>query len=141
MNEISGFQGNYRFLSNFWPCKVVFEGMEYPSAENAYQAAKTLDEAQRKQIAQLTAGKAKRAGKKLFPREDWDNIKLVTMELILLDKFSRQPLKQQLIHTGEAHLEETNTWGDTFWGVCDGKGANHLGMILMKVRANLQGKK
>lgn len=32
---------------------------------------------------------------------------------------------------------EGNTWGDKFWGVCDGEGENHLGKLLMEVRAEL----
>ena len=134
MKDIKGFSGAYRFLSNFYPAKVVFEGIEYPTSEHAFQAAKTLDVAQRRAIATLTASEAKRVGRKLYLREDWEQIKLVTMELILLDKFSRQPLKRQLIATGDAFLEETNTWGDIIWGVCRGVGSNHLGKLLMKVR-------
>src|SRR3954468_6821071 len=48
---IDSFQGEYRFLSNFWPAGVEFEGITYPTAEHAYQAAKTLDVALRKRIA------------------------------------------------------------------------------------------
>lgn len=39
-----------------------------------------------------------------------------------------------LLKTGDEELVEGNTWGDTFWGVCKGKGRNELGKILMKVR-------
>jgi len=63
---ISEFQGEFRFLSNFWPCKIYFEGMWYDSVEHAYQAAKTLDMDERLRISFLeTPGKAKRAGKEL----------------------------------------------------------------------------
>lgn len=31
---------------------------------------------------------------------------------------------------------EVNNWGDTYWGVCNGIGDNHLGKILMKIRDN-----
>src|SRR5262245_22740028 len=63
-NPITEFQGEHRWLSNFWPCGVEFEGVMYPSAEHAYQAAKTLDEGARRRIAGLaTAAEAKAAGR------------------------------------------------------------------------------
>jgi hypothetical protein len=37
---IHGFFGDYRWLSNFHSCPVYFDGLLYPSSENAYQAAK-----------------------------------------------------------------------------------------------------
>ena len=43
--------------------------------------------------------------------------------------------------TGDAELVEGNTWNDTYWGVCNGVGHNHLGKILMQVRQELQVKK
>ena len=39
---------------------------------------------------------------------------------------------------GEEYLEEGNTWHDTYWGVCNGKGKNKLGKILMQVREELK---
>ena len=42
-----------------------------------------------------------------------------------------------LLATGKATLVEGNSWGDTFWGVCRGKGKNMLGKILMRVRKRL----
>src|SRR6185369_8674281 len=45
--KILEFQGDNRFLSNFFPAEVIYEGITYPTAEHAYQAAKTLDPEQR----------------------------------------------------------------------------------------------
>lgn len=58
------------------------------------------------------------------------------MSVILFDKFYRNPnLRQQLIKTDNKFLEETNHWGDQFWGVDIKKGGqNNLGKILMKIR-------
>ncbi len=54
-------------------------------------------------------------------------------------KFTRHfDLREKLLATGDRKLVEGNTWGDTFWGVCRGNGKNHLGKILMKIRAELQ---
>ena len=43
MEEINRFVGPHRFLSNFWPVWIRFEGEVYPTLEHAYQAAKTID--------------------------------------------------------------------------------------------------
>jgi predicted NAD-dependent protein-ADP-ribosyltransferase YbiA (DUF1768 family) len=39
-----------------------------------------------------------------------------------------------LIDTGNEELCEFNTWGDTFYGVCNGVGKNILGKLLMEIR-------
>jgi ribA/ribD-fused uncharacterized protein len=138
-NKIPEFQGEYRFLSNFWPAEVLYEGITYPTAEHAYQAAKTLDVQERKRIAALpTPAEAKQAGRALKLRDDWEHAKFVVMEDVVRDKFTRHAeLREKLLATGEATLEEGNTWGDTIWGVYQGKGENRLGKILMKIRSEL----
>ncbi len=138
--RIASFSGEYRYLSNFWPAEVTFEGHRYPSVEHAYQAAKTLDAEARARIAALpTPSEAKRAGRALTYRADWDRVKLDVMERCVRDKFiNHAVLGAKLLATGEAELVEGNDWGDEFWGVCEGRGANHLGKILMKVRAELR---
>jgi len=138
--KIDAFQGEYRFLSNFWPAEVEFEGRKYPSVEHAYQAAKSLDPADRERIAALkTPAEAKAAGRALKVRPDWDTAKFDVMERCVLYKFSNHPeLKQKLLDTGDAELIEGNTWGDRIWGVYQGEGENRLGKILMKVREQLK---
>src|SRR5437870_4608924 len=70
---IPEFQGQYRFLSNFYPAEVHFEGLTYPTVEHAYQSAKTLDMNERRRIAALpTPAQAKAAGHSLTPRPDWE---------------------------------------------------------------------
>ena len=85
-----------------------------------------------------TPGQAKRAGSKVQLRPEWDKIRLGIMRELLQLKFSTPELRKALVWTDPAHLEETNTWGDTFWGVCDGEGENHLGRILMELRDDLK---
>jgi predicted NAD-dependent protein-ADP-ribosyltransferase YbiA (DUF1768 family) len=53
---------------------------------------------------------------------------------ILLQKFNTKDMLNKLEETGEKELIEGNTWNDTLWGVCDGKGRNILGIILMEIR-------
>jgi len=132
---IAKFTGSYRFLSNFWPCKVTYCGVRYDSVEHAYQAAKTLDPAEREMVrSQPTAGKAKKAGRRVTIHPGWDGMKVDVMRNLTQQKFSNHPLKQMLLATDGEDLVEGNTWGDTFWGVCDGVGENWLGKILMEVR-------
>jgi len=141
MNKIDKFSGNYRFLSNFYPAIIIHHGITYPTSEHLYQAAKTTDFELRKKIAALpTPGNAKRAGRNLKIRANWDDIKVVIMKQIVLMKFKQNPkLISMLTATGNAYLEEGNTWGDKFWGVCGGVGENHLGEILMDVRSYFKG--
>lgn len=136
MNKIDKFDGTqYRFLSNFYMHPVEYEGILYPSSEHAYQAAKTLDPTLRQVIANMkTPGETKKAGRRLQLRDNWDSIKNGIMLDIVRIKFQDPKLQLKLLATGNAELIEGNTWGDCWFGVCNGVGENHLGKILMKVR-------
>lgn len=141
MNKpITEFQGEYRFLSNFWPCEVKFDGVTYPSVEHAYQAAKTLQLNERAEI--LVAEKpstAKRLGHKVTKRDNWENIRVGIMKGLLEQKFRPgTTLAHQLLETKNKELIEGNVWHDTFWGVCNGKGENWLGKLLMEIRNSLR---
>jgi ribA/ribD-fused uncharacterized protein len=152
--QIGEFAGQYRFLSNFWICDTQYGGVIYPSAEHAYQAAKTLDFKQREAIrVAMSPGVAKRMGKHVTIRGDWNHIRVNTMRGIVRDKFTRNVnLGAQLLLTGDTVLVEGNKWHDNFWGICgcsqcqeqfwidhnskvDG---NWLGRILMEIRTELR---
>ncbi len=138
MSVIDSFQDEYRFLSNFFLSEVNYKGVIWPSSEHLYQALKTLDLIKREEIRQATPGKAKRLGKKVEMRSDWDEVKDQIMSDVVWLKFSQNPeLAQKLIETGDAELIEGNWWGDTYWGVCKGKGQNKLGEILQGIRSRL----
>jgi len=135
---IDSFEAQYEFLSNFYMGHVEFEGILYPSVEHAFQAAKSLDEHERLVILeQSTPGMAKRVGRKVVLRNDWEDVKVKIMEKIVRVKFSKSPEKEMLMETGNEKLVEGNWWNDTFWGVCNGIGQNQLGKILMKVRSEI----
>jgi ribA/ribD-fused uncharacterized protein len=144
--EILGFFGPFRFLSNFWLCPVVYEGITYRSSEEAYQAAKTLDPEMRRKILDIPelderkmGHRARQFGKQVTLRDDWEDVKFSVMLEILRDKFTRNgDHKESLLVTGDAYLEETNSWGDVYWGVCKGTGENNLGKILMQIRDELR---
>ncbi len=94
---INSFTDEYRFLSNFLKCDVAYDDLEYSSVEHAYQAAKTIDSLERYFIKScLTAGQAKRAGKKVTMRSDWEEIKLSVMEDLLRQKFAISGFKNSL---------------------------------------------
>jgi ribA/ribD-fused uncharacterized protein len=135
-NEILGFFGPYRFLSNFHKCPVYFEGVLYPSTENAFMAAKTLDIEQRKQFVHIEPNEAKALGRKINLRSDWEAVKFDVMMTVCFDKFYRNiNIREKLLQTGTAYLEETNHWGDQIWGANEhGEGNNSLGEILMNLR-------
>jgi ribA/ribD-fused uncharacterized protein len=136
MDDIISFKDEHRFLSNFWTCEIWFEGIKYPSTEHAYQAAKTLDQLKRIEISGLkTPGRAKRAGKRVVMRDDWDEVKIDVMQALTTRKYLNHPkLAEKLRATGRCKIIEGNTWGDTFWGVCEGKGRNELGKAIMRTR-------
>ena len=139
---IGSFSGQYRFLSNFWPCSIKWEGSEWKSSEHIYQAMKTLDQSQRTYIRNLgTPGEAKRVGAEIILRPDWNKVKFATMSNIVTVKFCQNPeLMEKLKETGDAELVEGNTWGDTYWGQCPiGNGKNQLGKILMEIRDGVFG--
>jgi len=133
---INNFRGENFFLSNFYLVNIDCNGLRYPSAEHAFQASKASS-GDIKSIftsSSLTASEAKKLGRRIVLSPNWDKIKLQVMKEILEIKFSIPELETKLINTGSHILQEGNTWGDTFWGVYKGKGKNHLGKILMKIR-------
>jgi len=140
--KIDRFAGDYRWLSNFYQSKVKYNGKTYATVEHAYQAAKTTDLKVRKAIRETgNPAKAKQMGRKAKLRSGWEQMKIGIMEDLVRQKFTNDSrLKGLLIATGDAELVEGNHWGDTFWGVTEKGGQNHLGKILMRVRAELQKK-
>lgn len=143
MSVIWQFKGNNRFLSNFYPAKVKFEGKTYPTAENAYQASKTLVPELRTQFQSVSPAVAKYLGGQVLLRPFFDQIKLDIMESVIIIKFQDEKLAKMLADTFPQKLVEGNTWGDRFWGMTydpsekKWKGNNHLGRILMAVRRTL----
>lgn len=136
------FRNELSFLSNFYPVKIRVGNMEFPTLEHAFQAAKTKDMSLRLKIACLkTPADAKRHGRSLVIRSDWDEIKVKSMEWLLRRKFEKGgELASRLTATGNSPLVEWNYWGDKFWGkdMKSGEGLNVLGELLMKIRKELR---
>ena len=137
VKTIDKFRGEYGFLSNMHSCKnLIIRGNKWKTSEHAYQACKTSDYNKQLEIQNAeTPVIAKHLDKTVVLRNGWnDELKIKFMEEILMAKFSDPYLKTLLLNTEDAELIEGNTWGDTFWGVCNEKGQNMLGKLLMKVR-------
>ena len=142
--QIKGFFGPYRWLSNFEPCIIEHEDLVYPSTENAYQAAKIVPE-QRHVFLGMKASQSKRMWqnyKRLYTDEQWTEVKNDVMYKVLSEKFSSKnpDLRSKLLETGEKYLEETNHWKDVWFGVYykTGEGQNYLGKLLMQVRSEIK---
>ena len=134
MSDILEFQGEFRWLSNFWPAPVSFENAVFPSVEHAYQAAKFTALIDRATILSMTAGQAKRFARTAKLPTWWEHKKTHIMFQLCWQKFQHKELQNKLIKTAPFLLVEGNTWNDTFWGVCKGKGSNVLGSLLMSIR-------
>lgn len=142
MNIIKEFQGEYRFLSNFFPSEIVIGGILFPTNEHFYQAMKTNDYKQMLVIAKAkTPGEAKKLGRIVKIRDNWEDIKEEIMWVGLWEKFNNPVLREKLIKTGNCLLIEGNYWHDNFWGRCNCESCktktrrlNKLGIALMKIR-------
>ena len=132
---IDSFRGDFGFLSNFYESSIWVDGEQYRSVEHAYQASKAGSEETKKLIRDAkTPGIAKRLGYSCQLPPDWDSKKIAIMRDLIRKKFENPLLRSLLVATEDAVLIEGNTWNDTYWGVCRGKGQNWLGKILMGVR-------
>ena len=136
---IDSFRGEYRFLSNFYPSPIIIGNVTVLTVEHGYQGMKTKNMELRHEIFMAkTPGEAKKLGQLVELRDDWEDIKIPVMRYMLNKKFEIPHLKESLLATGNAELIEGNTWGDVFWGVCNGKGKIMLGRLLMAIREELR---
>ena len=137
---INRFIDEYEFLSNFYPSPIYDDaGKEYPTVEHYFQAMKTFVPQERELIRSAESpGKAKRIGRLVQLREDWEDRKLDIMEKALIQKFQILRLREKLLATGNEKLVEGNFWNDTYWGICKGEGENHLGKLLMNIREKIR---
>ena len=153
LNGLNGFNDKFSFLSNFYSHKNINIKLPYNTqngkfyssnnVETLFQAAKCLKINDIEKILKAaTPGQAKRLGKKIELRPDWEIIKTKVMKELIENKFKLNPvLKKQLINIpNNKYIVEMNVWNDKEWGVCYKTlvGNNKLGKILMEVKAELE---
>ncbi len=144
--EIAEFKGQYFFLSNFFPQHFYFprggDIWTAPTVEHAFQALKSADYTGfRSVMGAHTARDAKKLGRSVDLRPDWETVKYDIMKMLVELKFAQLPVMQKLVFTDKATLIEGNTWHDNIWGnctcgrpECEKPGNNWLGQILMSIR-------
>lgn len=140
---INRFIGEWEEFSNFYPATIFYEGLKFPSVEHAYVASKSLDMSFRRDIALMKAedsGLAKKWGRNVKLRPNWNTRKVDFMRNFLRQKFGIHYFQEKLLSTKERELIEGNFWHDNFWGNCgcgkckEIKGTNMLGKLLMEIR-------
>lgn len=136
---IDRFTGDFRFLSNFAEAPITWDGETWRTTEHAFQAAKAESFLDRAAIrAAGSPGAAKKLGKTVKLRPDWEQVKVgIMLDLLRLKFAPGTEMATKLLATGARPLVEGNDWGDRFWGVCEGRGENKLGQLLMQVRHEL----
>jgi len=139
---IREFKKEYRWLSNFAPCEIPFNGMLFASVEHAYMSAKSNELEWKNFCADSnnSPGTVKKKSKEIVLREDWESVKVEVMRQLLKMKFSQEPYRKLLLDTGDLYIQEGNWWGDTFWGVDlkTNTGENNLGLLIMAIRDELK---
>lgn len=139
---IRRFKGRYKWLSNFYPCEILFQDKVFPSVEHAYMSAKNPDPEWQAFCTDFSvpARKIKEMSRSLELVENWYDIRISVMRECLREKFSQEPFRSLLLETGEEFIQEGTYWGDTFWGVDipTNVGENHLGRLIMEIREALR---
>lgn len=149
MKEISFYRANekpYGVFSNLSRRPIIFEGVEYPTSEHAYQAGKARKDSVREWLmAAPSPALLAMAAHGLYVWDvhpDWSKTKFDRMKRVLQAKFTQhEDLKQLLLSTGDARLVELATVNNAvnrLWGEVNGVGKNMLGQLLMEVRGELR---
>lgn len=146
MANINRFNGGFKGpFSNFYNAKCEYQGLAFKNSEAAFQAAKTLDGEERKKFLTLNPSEAKKLGRKIHLRADWEEVKYQVMLEVLKSKFQDPELRKLLLETGDDILiENTTGWHDNEWGDCECDkcksvlGKNLLGKALMEIRTAIQ---
>ena len=148
------FYGKNSPYSNFHYVEFEYKGYKVTSSEQAFMLEKALmfDKSMVKPILATTDPRAiKRLGRKVrnFDEKKWNKVRYDIMVDILLAKFSNEPLKSQLLSTGDELMVEASP-NDKIWGaglaIGDPRlnypnyypGQNLLGKALMEARTWLR---
>ena len=136
----------YGCFSNLYRCRVVLDGVEYPTSEHAYQAAKARKPEVRNWLMSAPSPSLlAMAAHGLYSWDiapGWSKNRRDRMRRVVLAKFTQNDdLAEILLSTGDEEIVETPTTDSEVnrrWGKVNGVGQNWLGLILMETRARLQ---
>jgi N-glycosidase YbiA len=134
-------------LSNFvggplaLPHPFTGEPTAYATVEHYFQACKATDAVAHDRVRTApTPKEAKRRGRAVALRHDWEDVKRDVMLTALRAKFQDPALRELLLATGTRTIGEDSPY-DHEWGIRDRRGGyggqNLLGQALMRVRAEL----
>lgn len=135
----------YGCFSNFSPHSIQIQGSYWPTVEHYYQAQKFVGSVDAAIIPIIHAAATPEEAAALGRchtrqlRPDWDVVKTQIMRKAVLRKFLSHPdIQEILLSTANETLVE-NSPNDYFWGCgAEKTGENHLGKILMSVRAEIR---
>jgi ribA/ribD-fused uncharacterized protein len=141
-DAIREFKGEFDFLRNFYFIPQCMNGIMYKTNEHFYQSMKSTKSEIQEHIRNMHhPGDAKKAGRQVALRKNWNQLKTVIMLDGLRSKFyGNSGLLNKLLATGNRELIEGNNWHDNFWGDCSCTkcitipGRNVLGKLLMLIR-------
>jgi ribA/ribD-fused uncharacterized protein len=144
-DDIRIFSGEFDYMSNFYFSKTVIGKFIYDTVEHYFQSRKAVTDREEREIRETsTPGKAKRMGRKIKIRADWEKIKYDVMFIGVKFKFEQHPdIAKKLKVTGDRLIVEGNNWHDNIWGDCHCPkcehiiGKNLMGKILMEIRKEL----
>lgn len=115
MTIINSFSEKFQFLSNFYYTNQIIDGIVYTTNENYFQAMKTTNKVLQINISKVSPAQAKKIGRKLKLRQDWDQIKNNIMSVGLIAKFQQNNnITNKLLETKEIELIEGNYWHDNY---------------------------
>lgn len=145
------FAGEWAFLSNMYPCSVVYEGIKFTSSEQCYQFVRARSNNDLIKAHRIITNNdpfaCKRTGDSIDHNPDWDNRCETVMTVIIRLKFNQnQSLYDSLLATGDRVLQEATS--SSIWGIGarlkskaarenTATGDNLLGKILMSIRSSL----
>lgn len=137
---ITYLKGEHDGLTNFYPCKLVYEGKTYNSAEHIYESQKgqhhRLYAIDREIRRSRSAKQAKQISKSIRTDSEWEDRRPILMAEILKIKFQQcQHFHDTLLQTSGyiAHIVT-----DSFWGTGhNGRGQNVFGLLLAALRLSV----
>ena len=106
---IDNFTGENYFLSNSSHSKIRINGLTFNNGEAAFQSHK--DPSRAAEFVGLSPSAARKLGRSVKLREDWEEVKNHIMYQVTVAKFSQNlHLKEKLLATGDEVLVEGNNW-------------------------------